>query len=402
MNEKRNNNNNPSNLIEDEKKYDNTKQVSLVIVGCGNRGYTYSIYSEEHPNRLKIVAVTDPIKYRREKLGGSFNVDPKMMFADWRDIISLDHKIADAALIATPDVLHAEAAIAFAKKGYHLLVEKPMAVTLEDCNRMIAAAKEANVIFAVCHVLRYTPYNLKIKELIDQGYVGKVMNIQHLEPIGYYHTAHSYVRGNWRREDESSFTLLTKSCHDIDLLNFFMGGAKVKRVSSFGSLSHFKKENKPAEAGDAKRCLDCKLVDSCPYSAKTIYLVHYPWKRETVVPEKEPTKENVREALATTSRYGICVYESDNNVVDQQVVNFEYEDGRTCSFSMVAFTDEMCVRKTRIFGTHGELICDGHSIYWTDFKFGDKEIIKPEYCPCKPIPEKTFATSAFTLMVDHY
>ncbi|GAM17160.1 hypothetical protein SAMD00019534_003350, partial [Acytostelium subglobosum LB1] len=360
----------------DETKYDSTnKTVSLIVIGCGSRGYVYTLYAAEKPNRLKVAAVCDPIKFRREKMAKDFSLDSSMMYDDWKAIAAKD-KFADAVLIATPDQLHAEPTIAFANKGYHILVEKPMAVSQEDCDRMVAAAKNNNVIFAVCHVLRYTPYNLKIKSLIEEGYIGEVMNIQHLEPVGYYHQAHSYVRGNWKREDTSSFMLMTKSCHDLDLINFFMN-KKCKKISSFGSLTHFSKEHKPEAAGDAKRCLDCKINDVCPYSAKTIYLTHYPWKRDCLVPDKEPTKENVRDALKE-GPYGVCAYESDNDVVDQQVVNMEFEGGKTCSFSMVAFTEEICVRKTRVFGTHGQLDCNGHTIIWDDFRHGDKEIFKPE------------------------
>ncbi|EFA80258.1 putative oxidoreductase [Heterostelium album PN500] len=359
----------------DETKFDDAKTVSLIVIGCGSRGYVYTLYALEKPKRLKVAAVCDPIKFRRDKLGNSFSLPNNLRFEDWKDIVKLD-KFADAVLIATPDQLHAEPAIAFANKGYHILVEKPMAVSQDDCNRMVKAAKDNNVIFAVCHVLRYTPYNLKIKSLIDEGYVGKVLNIQHLEPVGFYHNAHSYVRGNWKRDDTSTFMLMAKSCHDIDLIHFFMN-SKCKKVSSFGSLTHFNKEGKPKEAGNAKRCLDCSINNKCPYSAKTIYLTLYPYKRECLVPSKEPTIENVRESLET-GQYGVCVYESDNNVVDQQVVNMEFEGGKTCSFSMVAFTEEICERKTRIHGSHGQLICDGHTIIWDDFKMGDKEIFKPE------------------------
>ncbi|KYQ92371.1 putative oxidoreductase [Tieghemostelium lacteum] len=367
--------NKPS-VEDDESKYNNNKVVRLVIVGCGNRGYVYSLYAKERPNRLKIVAVCDVIKYRRDKLAASFDIPPERIYEDWNDIVKSKEKIGDAVLIATPDQLHCEPSIAFANAGYHLLVEKPMAVTQQDCKRMVKAAKDNNIILSVCHVLRYTPYNLKIKSLIDAGYIGRILNIQHLEPVGYYHTAHSYVRGNWNRKDKSTFMLMAKSCHDIDLIHFWMQ-KKCTKISSFGSQSYFNKLNKPKEAGDVKRCLECPLQNTCPYSAKTIYLQHYPYKREVLVPGQDPTIENVKIALQN-GPYGRCVYEHDNDVVDQQVVNMEFEGGELCSFSMVSFTEEICVRKTKIFGSHGQLECNGHTIIWDDFKMGDKEIFKPE------------------------
>ncbi|EGC35065.1 hypothetical protein DICPUDRAFT_55402 [Dictyostelium purpureum] len=373
---------------EDESQFDNGKVVKLIVVGCGQRGHVYSQYAIERPNRLKIVGVCDPIKYRREKMAKEFGLEQDKIFSDWNDIINLE-KFADAVLIATPDQLHRDPAIAFANKGYHLLVEKPLAITEEDCKLIVDAAKKNNVMLSVCHVLRYSPINLKIKELIDSGLIGKVMNIQHLEPIGYYHFAHSYVRGNWSNIEKSSFSLLTKSCHDLDLIHFFFsspatdGGKskysykKCKKISSFGGLTYFNKENKPKEAGDAKRCLSCPISNKCPYSASKIYLEFYPWKKFVLVPDREPTLENVKLALQN-GPYGVCAYESDNDVADQQIVNLEFDDGTTCSFSMVAFTEEMCIRKTRIFGTHGQLECNGSNIVYDDFRFGDKEIFTPK------------------------
>jgi len=367
-------------LQEDDSKYDTDKPVRLIIVGCGNRGFTYSSYALEKPNRLQIVAVADPIQFRRENIGKLFNIDSKYIFKDWKEILNYKEKIADAVLIATPDTEHCEPAIAFANRGYHLLVEKPLAIKKSDCEAIVKAVKENNVILCVCHVLRYSPYNLKIKELIEKGYIGKVLNVQHLEPVGYYHDAHSYVRGNWSVEKKSTFMLMAKSCHDIDLMHFFIS-KKCKKVSSFGSLSYFNKENKPKEALDSKICAECPLANDnkCPYSAQTIYIERYPWKKHTVVPDKEPDIEDVKYALANGSPYGRCVYECDNDVVDQQVVILEYEDGITATFSMVAFTEAMCIRKTRIFGSHGELECDGDTIIWSDFtQKGRKEIIRPE------------------------
>ncbi|EAL63729.1 hypothetical protein DDB_G0287323 [Dictyostelium discoideum AX4] len=366
----------------EEKKFDNDKIVKLIIIGCGQRGFVYSRYAIERPNRLKIVAVCDPIKFRRDKFGLEFGLNSNMIFENWNEIISID-KFADAVLIATPDQLHCEPAIAFASKKYHLLVEKPLAITLEDCEKITAACKANNVMLSVCHVLRYAPVNIKIKHLIDSGLIGEVLNIQHLEPVGYYHQAHSYVRGNWRNLSGSTFMLLSKSCHDLDLIHYFMGGRKCKKVSSFGSLTYFKKENKPIEAGNAMKCFECPISNKCPYSAQKIYLERYPWKNHVLVPDREPTKENVQFAIEN-GPYGRCVYESDNDVVDQQIVNLEFEGGALSSFSMVAFTESMCVRKIRIFGSMGQLECNnGYDIIYDDFKFGQKEIFKP------PVIQKT-------------
>jgi len=235
-----------------------------------------------------------------------------------------------------------------------------MAPTEHECHNIYTAVTSNNVILAVGHVLRYTPYNLKIKSLLESGIIGEIVNIQHLEPVGFWHFTHSYVRGNWRREAESSFALMTKSCHDIDWILWMMDKNCLK-VSSFGSLKHFQPQDKPENASD--RCLTCAVEQNCPYSAKKIYLDqikkgHSGWPLTAL--SETPTEETILEALKN-GPYGRCVYGCDNDVVDNQVVNMSFEGGATASFTMIAFSEEICVRKTRIFGTRGELEADGQN-----------------------------------------
>ncbi|XP_059808079.1 putative 4,5-dihydroxyphthalate dehydrogenase isoform X2 [Hypanus sabinus] len=242
--------------------------VKVLIIGAGNRGQIYSSFAKDFPERMKVVGVADCRQVARRNLQMKYSVADYNVFDDWRGAASQE-KFADAVIIATPDRQHKEPAVAFAEKGYHILLEKPMAVTVDDCKDIIAACKKHNVMLAVCHVLRYSPAILKIKELLSQGVIGEVVHIQHLEPVGFYHFAHSFVRGNWRNEQESTFSLMAKSCHDIDIINSLIEKRCIK-VSSFGSLSHFTKENKPQ--GAASRCLNCAVEQNCPYSAKKLYL----------------------------------------------------------------------------------------------------------------------------------
>jgi len=272
----------------------------------------------------------------------------------------------------------------FASKGYHILLEKPMAVTAQDCRRIVEAAKAANVILAVGHVLRYTPYMQKMKQLIDSGAIGEVVNVQHLEPIGNWHFAHSYVRGAWRREDESTFMLMAKCCHDIDLIRYIMGKS-CNRVSSFGSLTHFRKEKKPAGAGEATRCVDCVLQDQCPYSAKTIYQSraesdYFGWPVSTII-DGEPSVAAVHQALEE-GPYGRCVWECDNDVADHQVVCMEFEGGASATLTTTAFTEAICQRQTRVFGSLGELQGDGdRCIRHFDFRTQKATVHETEGAP---------------------
>src|SRR5579883_346533 len=197
-------------------------------------------------------------------------IAPEYVLSDWRQLAALP-RCADAVIIATPDALHLEPALAFAQQGYHLLLEKPMAPDPSSCRRIVEAALSAQILLAVGHVARYTHYTQRLKAAVDAGLVGDILSIQHVEPVGYWHYAHSFVRGNWRNEAQSSFMLLAKSCHDVDWLRYIMG-CRCVQVSSFGSLQHFKHTTKPVEAGDALRCLDCAYEPHCPYSAKAFYL----------------------------------------------------------------------------------------------------------------------------------
>jgi predicted dehydrogenase len=292
-------------------------------------------------------------------------------FEDWRELAARP-RVADAVIIATMDADHVEPAVRFAELGYHILLEKPMAVRLEDCRRIIEAARKSGVVFAVCHVLRYTPYTRAVKAVLDSGRIGEIVSIEHLEPVGWWHHAHSYVRGNWRRTDEATFMLLAKSCHDLDWLTHMIG-RRVTRVSSFGGLKHFTAANRPDGAAD--RCLDCALVSSCPYAAQRIYLPYVggaaSWPLNVLT--SDPTEEGVLRALRE-GPYGRCVYACDNDVVDHQVVNLEFEGGATASFTMTAFSPK-APRKTRIFGTRGSIDGDGALLTVTDFVTGATEIV---------------------------
>jgi predicted dehydrogenase len=346
--------------------------ISLLIIGAGNRGAGYATAAQLQPQRVRIAGVAEPREHYRQAMAQTYGVPATNVFSDWREAASRP-RFADAVVIATPDALHEEPAVAFARLGYAMLLEKPMAPTADACRRIVDAVEASGVIFAVGHVLRYTPYTLQIKALLAAGAIGDVVSIQHLEPVGYWHFAHSFVRGNWRSERLSSPVLLAKSCHDLDWIRYMMG-VRCQAISSFGSLRHFRREHQPA--GAAERCLDCQVEPDCPYSARKIYLGRVAkgetgWPVDVLAPEV--TAENIEAALRD-GPYGRCVYACDNDVLDNQVVQMQFEGGRTATFSMMAFT-EKGERRTTIFGTRGELSCDGHTIRLHDFLSDTTQVI---------------------------
>lgn len=343
--------------------------VSVLVIGCGARGELYSRYALENPDKMKVIAIAEPRVEYRNHMKQLHDIKDEFVFSSWEEVLKKG-RIADAVLICTQDNLHTEPAIAFSQQKYHMLLEKPMSSTPEECREIVASAKKHDIIFAVCHVLRYTRYTTELKKIIDNQTIGDIISMQHLEPVGWWHQAHSFVRGNWRNDQESTFMLLAKACHDLDWIRYIMG-SPVESVHSFGHLSHFTQENHPDKAGT--HCFDCSVERQCPYSAQKIYLENefggdYFRKIVTPVDNKEALKKALIEGP-----YGRCVYLCDNNVVDHQVVNFQFQGNKTASFTMTAFT-EYSDRKTRIFGTRGRIEGDGKVIKVFDFN-NNEEVI---------------------------
>jgi predicted dehydrogenase len=346
--------------------------VSLVVAGAGFRGLSYARRAVDG-GQARVVAVAEPDPGRRARFAAEFGVPADRAFADWTQLVAAG-RLADAAVIATQDQMHVDPTVAFARLGYHILLEKPMAPTEAGALAITAAVDEAKVIFAVCHVLRYTPYSRVLRRILDSGQLGRLVSVQHLEPVGWWHHAHSFVRGQWGNTATSAPMLLTKACHDIDWL-LYLFGQEPRRVSSFGALTHFRAEDRPAGAAD--RCLDCPVESSCPYSARRLYLSCLGdrstefWPLSAVTDDHTPA--GVLAALRT-GPYGRCVYTSDNDVVDHQVVSMEFPDGATCSFTMTAFTP-MEGRRTRLFGSHGYIEGDGRILRVVDFRTGAEETV---------------------------
>ncbi|KDR83569.1 hypothetical protein GALMADRAFT_235816 [Galerina marginata CBS 339.88] len=362
--------------------------VTFAVIGCGQRGKSYTKYALSSPDRCKVVAIAEPRPKTQKQFAALHNVDKTLVFDTWQDlhaasaetISTIGKRLADAVIIAVQDHLHAEVAVAFAEQGYHILCEKPMATSIQDCLKIETAVKDAGMIFGMGHVMRYSPYSQEITEIVRSGNLGELINVVQVEPVGYYHFAHSYVRGNWSNEKASSFSLMTKSCHDIDLLCHWFYPATPVKVSSFGSLKHFRKSAKPKEAGNATRCLECPMEKDCAYSAKKIYLDpvshgNTGWPVETIV-DGLPDIENVTDALKN-GPYGLCVYESANDVCDNQVVNIEFSNGSTASFTMVAYTSAICERQTRMHFSQGEIIGDMNTFTVSDFRKRTTKVHRP-------------------------
>ena len=346
--------------------------VTAVVLGAGSRGSTYASYAKEHPEELKIVAIAEPRRDRLDQLADEVGVPAEYRFENWQALLARP-RLADCAFVCTLDDDHTAPALKALELGYHLLLEKPMSNTEEECRAIVEAARKAERTLAVCHVLRYTPFYMTLKGLLDSGEIGEVAAINQIENVGYWHQAHSFVRGNWRTVRETSPMLLQKSCHDMDIILWLMG-RNCRRVQSFGSLRHFNVENAPA--GAPERCLDgCPHAETCPYYAPKLYMdmSRTGWPIDVITTDF--TEEGRRKALEE-GPYGRCVYRCDNDVVDRQVVNLEFENGGVATFTMIGLSADFC-RQLKIFGTKGQIEANMGTGEIFLRRFGEEPILIP-------------------------
>ncbi|UKS24784.1 Gfo/Idh/MocA family oxidoreductase [Paenibacillus sp. HWE-109] len=325
------------------------RKITVALIGAGQRGVNYAGYALEHPDQLQVVAVAEPNTSRRHNFQALHGLSDEFCFESWEDLLGKPN-LADAVLICTQDNMHFEPTMKALEAGYHVLLEKPMSPDPWECIQMGKRSEQAERVFSICHVLRYTNFFTTIKRLLSEGAIGQLMSIQHNENVAYWHQAHSFVRGNWRKAAESSPMILAKSCHDLDII-LWLAGADCTYVSSFGSLSHFKKENAPE--GAPQRCLDgCPVSDQCLYYAPNVYLTDdIYWPTSAI---SDDLSLEARTKALQEGPYGRCVYHCDNDVVDHQVVNLAFANEVTAAFTMSAFTND-CSRTLKLMGTKGEI-----------------------------------------------
>ncbi len=347
-----------------------SRQVTVVVIGAGNRGNVYARFAGMYPDEVKVVGVSDILEHRCRKMADTHGVPPEHRFGDWSEVFKVP-KFADAVVISTPDDLHYAPCMKALEMGYDVLLEKPVAQTEKECKAILAQAHRYDRIVAVCHVLRYAPYFIALRQLVRSGAVGELVSIQHMEPIQYAHMAHSYVRGNWRSSKQTTPIILAKSCHDLDIIRWIID-SPCKSIVADGSLHLFKPENAPE--GAPLKCTDgCPYESQCPYSAIDIYTRK---KAHLGVFDLDGNRDPdfILQRLKTPpyDSYARCVYHCDNDQPDHYVSEMVFEGGQTAAFSMEAFAPSGG-RRTRIMGTTGYIDGDG-----TQFTLWDFRTLKPQ------------------------
>lgn len=345
------------------------------IIGAGERGRIAYARELNKYDDVEIVSIVEIGEKRLKLTGEEFNIDEEYLFTDANDFFKKmdEEKFVDALVIATYDREHYEITMKALDYDVDILLEKPISPNVNEVFNIAKKAEAKNNVFMICHVLRYAPFYTKLKEVIESGVIGRIININHNENIGYFHFAHSFVRGNWRNEALSSPMILQKTCHDMDILLYFLG-LKPKAISSFGKLTYFVHENQPQGASD--RCLTCKYQDECIFSTKNFYKKGYRGYGWRNLVDPTFTDEGLKEALLN-GPYGRCVWACDNDVCDHQSTTIEFENDVTAVFNISAFS-KYVHRNIKIQGTKGEIIGDDHEreIRVKIFGSSDETVIK--------------------------
>jgi len=355
-------------ILPDNQKHVRLKKpITAITCGAGARGNVYGNYAIEYPDQLNIVGAAEPIPIRIERYSIKHNIPKENQFVTWEHVFN-QPKFADAILVTTPDALHYGPCMQALKMGYDVLLEKPISPSEQECRDILKMTKKTGQIVAVCHVLRYAPYFIKLRELMQESAIGEIISIQHMEPIQHIHMSHSYVRGNWHNSKECTPIILAKSCHDLDILRWMIGKPS-RKIQAFGDLKWFVKENAPK--GWTLRCANgCSAANGCPYEAEKIYNSTSGWNYVFDLPDDpSAVPDAITSALATTN-YGRCVYDMDNDQCDHYIANIQFNDNVTAAFSMEAFTP-WGGRRTRVMGSMGFIEGDMSKITIYNFRNDD-------------------------------
>lgn len=335
--------------------------VKIAIIGNGDRANCYCGHALLVPEDMQVVAIVDPDVRKLQAGAEKYGVPENKLFRSVEAFLAdeaANGKSCDGVVNATMDEYHYQTAMPLLKAGYHMLLEKPIVNNEKQLRELRQAAKANNCILMICHVLRYTPFYRRIKEVILSGRIGEIMHIETSENVGIAHSSNSYIRGKWNSAEKcGSSMLLAKCCHDLDMLCWLNGGNRPVSVASFGGRNFLTEEKAPK--GATERCLNgCPYVDRCEYSAESIYVKNdrFPEYSWDCIPKayKDITPEDKLESLKTINPHGVCAYKTGSDIVDHQSVMIRFSNGSTATHSMLQGAMRPC-RLIRIMGTLGEI-----------------------------------------------
>jgi predicted dehydrogenase len=198
-------------------------KLKFAVVGCGRIGSRHAKFCEEFGI---LSAVCDNDQEKSTELGRKYNTKS---YVSIEDMLS-NEKDLDVVSICTPNGLHSKHAILSLKSGCHVLCEKPMALTVQDCGEMINAAEKANRRLFIVKQNRFNPPVIAVKDLIDNGKLGKIFSIQ---LSCFWNRNWQYYENSWKGTmDMDGGTLFTQFSHFIDLLYWLIGD--INEVHAYG------------------------------------------------------------------------------------------------------------------------------------------------------------------------
>ena len=335
-----------------------SKKIDIAVIGAGNRGCKYLALLAQMQELVNITAIVEPDRLRAANasklLRRVSDIEPQI-FSSCEEM--LEKTVPEAAIIATPEQEHFAQAMILLDKGVNILIEKPMAVTIEQCEQIAEKAKKAGLVAGVCHILRYHPYFETLLRLATDGSMGEVVSVTHRLGVGIDRATHTFVRGAWGKPELTSPMILSKGCHDLDIIAAITG-SKALKVYSVGGRHFFTNDNRPDQAAD--RCVNCPIEKECRFSAVDLYMRRKEWI-SGFIPEAGETAEAVIKRQLKSGEYGKCVFACDNTAVDRQIVTASFENGAVATFTMNLFTADD-YRDTHISLTGGEIHGDGKKI----------------------------------------
>lgn len=334
------------------------KQFTVAIIGTGSRGSRFADYMSSQKEKFRVVALCDINPEQIKKTIELAKLEEVKTFTDPKEFF--EEKRADILVISTSDREHVPQAVQGMKLGYDLLLEKPLSDSREELELLLKTQEETGRTVVVCHELRYAPGFKKCADLLEEGVIGKVYAIDASERVWYAHWVQAYVRGIGASLELGHPAILAKCSHDLDLVQAY-AKSECDTLSSVGDLSFFIPENAPQDS--AYRCLDCKHQDTCPFSAKRIYIDYwyklgkpeFQWPFNKVTIDRPHTEEKIRQGLQE-GEYGICAFKCKVEKVDHQLVQMTFKNGVKASLKMV-YANE-AGRRLVFYGNYGEMIFD--------------------------------------------
>ncbi|MFS0638787.1 Gfo/Idh/MocA family oxidoreductase [Mesobacillus foraminis] len=207
--------------------------LRIAIVGAGAISSAHIKAYLQFPEKCRIVAVCDIYLEKAEKLVAQFQL-PAKVYKDYSDL--LEHSEIDLVSVCTPPYTHAETSIAFLNAGIHVVVEKPMASSLEECDRMLEAAKNSGKLLSVVAQNRFTTPMMKVKNVLETRLMGPIV---HTQVDSFWWRGYSYYdlwwRGTW--EKEGGGCTLNHAVHHIDIFQW-MNGMPAEITAVMSNTSH--------------------------------------------------------------------------------------------------------------------------------------------------------------------